>query len=71
MANNHTARLENWGYDRHWRCFYGNVFNDTKGRFQDGDLIFTSSCDFQDASDGKVIKTLNSTYFLGKKKEEQ
>ena len=42
----------------------GYIFNDEKGRFEDGTLIHTSLVVYADF-EYRVIKTLNSTYHLG------
>ncbi len=54
------ARIENWV--KVGNVIYGEIFEDSKGRFKDGDGIVTSKLV---SVDGDVAKTLNSTYKLG------
>lgn len=54
------ARLENWV--RVGEVIYGTVYEDSKGRFQDGDDIVTSRLV---SVDDNIVKTMNSTYKLG------
>jgi len=62
-----TATLENWSFDPHWNIFWGKVYGDTKGRFEDGVVIHTSHAKkYKDAVEGDIIKTVNSNYLLGK-----
>lgn len=44
-------------------CIRGNIFNDTRGRFKDGTLVYSSKIDTVH-NDGKnyFVKTLNSLY---------
>lgn len=58
-------RLKNWQVKSLYRWIYvvGYIYNDEKGRFEDGTLITTSAVkriDFEN----KVVETLNSTYYL-------
>jgi len=43
----------------------GNIHNDEKGRFTDGDYVITSSLQEIDL-DKKIVQTRNTTYELGK-----
>lgn len=61
-----TGRLENWYRDPMFNVFWGNLFDDVHRRWRDGQLIHTSYCVDPDAEEGDVIKTLNSSYLLGK-----
>lgn len=64
-----TARLENWVRDPIFRIIWGNVYDDSRGRFPDGTLIHTSDIDVKElsnASEGECVDTLNSRYLLGK-----
>ncbi len=57
-----TARLENWmtsGYGG----LYGEVYDDTQGRFPDGEKIFTSTIKSFDGA--KVVTKSGSEYELG------
>lgn len=56
--------LERWAEDKKYNVIWGFIYGDTKGRFRDGTWIHTSNIVERK---GKIIKTLNSTYKLGKK----
>ena len=65
-----TARLEGWilknGIYGMW--LEGRIYDDTKGRFQDGTYVHTSSIELEEAQNlqtGSVAKTRNSNYLLG------
>ena len=62
-----TGRLENWWYDSLNHVFWGNIYEDVRGRWHDGQHIHTSMCHNPDAKEGDIIKTRNSRYLLGKK----
>jgi hypothetical protein len=62
--SNEPMRLENWSI--FGKVAYGNVFNNP--RFEDGTYVHTSTIQ---SRDGNVIKTLNSTYVLGKPDEQR
>lgn len=67
----YTARLENWVKDDTHSVIWGFVYEDSKGRFRDGTWIHTSYIDadlFISAKEDDVVKTLNSSYLLGKQK---
>ena len=71
MTKEITGVLENWSYDDIWSIFWGNIYEDIHERFPDGMQIHTSSVprglhNFE-YIEGDLIKTLNSTYRLGKK----
>lgn len=54
------ARIEDWV--KVGDVIYGTVYEDSKGRFKDGDGIVTSRLV---SVDDNIAKTLNSTYKLG------
>ena len=61
-----TGRIEEWVL---WNGkIWGNIFDDKKGRFEDGIHIHTSSIvpEGQKCKEGAVITTRNSAYLLGK-----
>lgn len=66
-----TGRLEAWSKDQFGReCIWGHIYDDSRGRFTDGELIHTSYIpDFNNIAfaEGMVIDTLNSHYYLGKR----
>ncbi len=67
-----TGRLENWTYDLVWKVLLGDIYEDTKGRFQDGLWIHTSVLkhtkeEIKAFKEGDVVTTKYSTYLLGKK----
>jgi hypothetical protein len=64
-----TGRLEYWWYDEINHVFWGYLYDDIRKRWWDGVHIHTSCCHNPDAKEGDVIKTLNSTYLLGKARE--
>ena len=71
-----TGRLEYWVYDPLWNVVWGNVYDDIHKRFKDGSWIHTSGIpDGRETNptlkEGDTIKTLNSTYLLGKPREEK
>jgi len=69
-----TGRLEDWTYDKLYNVVWGYIYDDTRGRFFDGQRIHTSDIpstrlNGRDASqfvEGSVILTRNSRYLLGK-----
>ena len=80
-VNTHDAVLEDWElvrilYSDNW-CLKGNIYNDTAGRFKDGEYVTTSSIpDFDgsqsealEVSQGFIVKTRNTTYLLGSPKK--
>jgi len=65
-------RIENWlvmDFGLGGKRVVGHVYDDTKGRFEDGELIHTSEiqCINEDETE---VNTLYSTYKLGRKKNE-
>lgn len=62
-----TARLENWG--EIWNQLYGDIYDDTKGRWRNGHTIKLSKneIDVNILYEGDIIHTENSTYLLGRK----
>ncbi len=67
-VNKPVGRLENWSYKEGDLLVWGNVYDDTKGRFEDGSYIHTSQIVHLDIEGGHV-RTLNSLYLLGKRKQ--
>lgn len=61
-----TATLENWSYDPNYKCFWGEIHGDVNKRWRDGTPIHTSHAPYPEAQEGDLVKTLNSTYRLGK-----
>lgn len=69
-----TGRLENWTYDYFHNVVWGNIYDDVRGRFVDGQRIHTSDIpstrlnggDASQFVEGSIILTLNSRYLLGK-----
>ena len=66
-----TGTLENWTYDQLYNVVWGNVYNDIHNRFPDGGWIHTSDIPGQRNNqkvfkEGDIVKTLNSSYKLGK-----
>lgn len=68
-----TAILDDWIVDPFGRSvIWGRVRDDKAGRFRDGTDIRTSRIDldavgFRALKEGDIVKTLNSSYLLGKK----
>lgn len=61
-----TATLNGWYIDND--MVYGAIHGDAKGRWNDGYPIRTSlikSMDTNEASEGTIVTTMNSTYRLG------
>ena len=66
-----TGRLEFWhvsvpaitGEVMVW----GDVYDDERGRFNNGTYIHTSGCENKEYKEGDVVVTRNSTYLLGEK----
>jgi hypothetical protein len=64
--------LQNWkvtvspfhGFD----CVCGIIYHDTKGRFSNGEFVYTSPIVHLDES-ASVLRTKNTTYSLGHKLE--
>lgn len=67
-----TGRLENWflerGTDKEF-IIWGEVFEDVNRRFPQGKFIHTSGIKHRRCSEGDIVETRNSTYLLGKPKE--
>ena len=66
------AILENWivrsPREDGTVCLSGDIFEDKKNRFDDGELVRTSfSSGKQKFSEGFIIQTRNTKYKLGKK----
>lgn len=60
-----TGKLENWWIQKYpqGEIYWGNIYNDAKGRFRDGIYIHTSLILKRE---NQIIYTLNSVYELGK-----
>lgn len=59
--------LENWiAYPFGGSRINGKIYGDSKGRFNDGDVVTTSSVVEGDIKEGSIVKTRNSSYRLGK-----
>lgn len=68
-----TGYLENWVYDDLWNVVWGEIFQDSKGRFPDGTWIHTSNIPsgrHRDYKEGDHVRTLNSLYILGEQRKE-
>lgn len=68
-----TGRLENWFLDKATKkefIIWGNVYEDVHERFPDGFFIHTSGIKHRKVSEGVVVETRNSSYLLGKPREE-
>lgn len=63
-----TGRLENWNI-LYGIYIGGNVYNDSKGRFPDGEWITTSKLVHLDEQTGHA-RTTFSNYVLGEKRKE-
>lgn len=64
-----TGRLEYWLPDDRG-IIWGNLFDDVRKRWHDGQWIHTSlitSHPNHDFKEGDIVTTLNSKYLLGKK----
>ncbi len=70
-----TGRLENWKVQEAGRLVWGNLYDDVRGRWKQGQRIHTSSLpgtfDMSKLKEGQVITTLNSVYLLGTKWVEE
>ena len=65
MENEHDAELHDWRFvavkGGKLIILEGHIFADSKGRFQDGQLVSTSSIT---KMDGNVVHTRNTVYLL-------
>lgn len=69
MDDNRINVLKNWSIDHFWDgsvVIYGEIYNDSKNRFQDGTQIRTSRVRRIDFEEG-IVETRNSTYILEKR----
>ena len=69
MEQEITGTLENWSrYEGLALCLRGNLYEDSKERWQEGTFIRTSMLAPQDQElyEGAIITTRNSIYKLGK-----
>lgn len=68
-----TGRLEDWTHDKEgFNVIWGHVYEDVRGRFRDGTWIHTSVLRHPKIAvhkEGDIVRTLNSTYLLGKPRE--
>lgn len=60
-----TGRLESWQVSA--GRILGKIYNDSKGRFEDGKVVITSTIneEGEELKEGSVVTTKNSTYVLG------
>ena len=68
MPEEITGRLEQWsGIGSAGSVLYGQIYNDSKGRFDDGTFVRTSFLsENYELGEGLVVKTKNSAYLLGR-----
>lgn len=61
-----TGRLENW-YLHGYVLLVGDIYDDIRGRFEDGQSIHTSAIkdNGDNIKEGDVVQTRNSRYLLG------
>lgn len=60
-----TAELRNWHYNEGWNVFTGDIYDDTKGRWEDGTHIHTSTVvERIDDGERELIVTRNSVYVI-------
>jgi len=64
MTDKITARLENWQLV--FNNLYGDIYDDSKNRFEDGKWIKLSKINAVELKEGDIIQTMNSKYLLGK-----
>ena len=68
-----TGRLENWEVDLYNGIIWGDCYDDVHNRFRNGTYIHTSTVknlDSMNLVEGDKVMTLNSTYLLGKSKDD-
>lgn len=70
-----TGRLENWFFDPMWKTLVGDIYEDARCRFGDGERVRTSkvmhkAAEINAFKEGDTINTKNSVYLLGKKNEK-
>jgi hypothetical protein len=58
------GELRDWRFGNNYHNVMGTIYGDTKGRFNDGDLITTSTVRVLNLEEGWV-QTRNSLYKLG------
>jgi len=65
-----TGRIEGWFITGTW--FNGYLFKDINKRWREGQFFHSSSVegDLSKYKEGDIIKTMNSTYLLGEKKDD-
>lgn len=69
-----TGTLRNWtkGVGMYNSCYWGNLYGDSKGRWDDGTRIHTSLVkEKKDCGDHYLLFTLNSVYILPKEEEHR
>lgn len=69
-VNKPTGRLENWSWKPGDNIVNGEVHDDIHHRWPDGRRIWTSQIMNMDVDSGHV-RTMNSLYILGKRKEDK
>lgn len=67
-----TGRLENWFFDPIWKTLIGDIYEDARSRFIDGERVRTSKLNHKEKEieafkEGDIVNTTNSVYQLGKK----
>jgi hypothetical protein len=70
--NKPTGRLENWFVFAD-RQLWGDMYDDQRGRFENGKRVMTSSILsplLRELKEGVYVTTNNSTYLLGKPRED-
>ena len=69
MSEEITGRLENWHrqqIDEEYFIIWGNLYEDSHGRWPEGTNIHTSAIEERDVKEGDIVQTRNSIYKLGK-----
>lgn len=67
-----TGRLEGWRLDLVHNILWGNLYDDVRNRWIEGQRIHTSDLESKDPSsfkEGDIVDTRNSSYLLGKAME--
>lgn len=69
MPNNITAELRAWHPQKteSFMIYWGDIYGDTKCRWEDGETIHTSAVlSYEETSDAFIVTTRNSIYELKK-----
>lgn len=69
MGTKLTGRLEDWSVDGVNSIIWGKIYDDVHKRWYEGKQIHTSYIENvrdMELKEGDIVKTLNSTYLLGK-----